>query len=303
MDSYKSFWFRHKLISALTDIDVKGVRRIAHNLPSFLIPNPRKALFINTQYGFYMKVNPLLDYGVESSLYYTGTYEKGTLHIMKQLLREGDTFVDVGANIGLMSVYASRIVKQSGKVYAYEPHPETREILMENIKINQAYNIHVSPFAVGSQKNKSMLYDSPDHNRGAASIAEIDLSAHGYVVNIVTLSEQLDKQDIRLIKIDVEGYELEALKGAVQIISRENPPVLIIECSELRKNTFGPKTTPLYDFLKSVNRYRVFKAKRGKERISRLLEVKHASDLPEHDNIYCFTDKQMSGIPDKVFVR
>ena len=302
MDSYKSFWFRHKLISALTDIDVKGVRRIAHNLPSFLIPKPRRALFIDTQYGFYMKVNPLQDYGVESSLYYTGTYEKGTLHIMKQFLKEGDTFVDVGANIGLMSVYASRIVKQSGKVYAFEPHPETREILMENIRINQAYNIHVLPFAVGSQKSKSKLYDSLDHNRGGASIAEIDSSAHGYDVNIVTLSEQLDKQDIRLIKIDVEGYELEALKGADQIISRENPPALIIECSELRENTFGQKTAPLYDYIKSLNRYRLFKAKRGKERISGLLEVNHASELPKHDNIYCFTDRHISGIPIKIFV-
>ena len=302
MDSYKSFWFRHKLISALIDIDVKGVRRIAHNLPSFLIPKPRKALVIDTQYGFYMKVNPLQDYGVESSLYYTGTYEKGTLHIMKQILKEGDTFVDVGANIGLMSLYASRIVKQSGKVYAFEPHPGTREILMENIKINQVYNIYVSPFAVGSQKGKSKLYDSPDHNRGSASITEFDASAHGYDVNIVTLSEQLDNQDIRLIKIDVEGYELEALKGADQILIRDNPPALFIECSELRENTFGQKTAPLYDYIKSFNRYRVFKANRGKERISRLLEIKHNSELPQHDNLYCFTDRQLIGISDKIFV-
>ncbi len=129
----KNYTTRHKLISSLLEIDVKGIRRVAHHLPRFLIPAPKGVCTMKTNYGFYLQIDPVKDQGVERSIYYTGTYEKGSLAVLKQLLRKGDSFADVGANIGLMSLYASQLVGTKGKVWAFEPNPETARILKENV--------------------------------------------------------------------------------------------------------------------------------------------------------------------------
>ncbi len=107
---------------------------------------------------------------------------------------------------------------------------------------------------------------------------------------------------INLIKIDIEGYELEALKGAEEILSSNNPPMLIVECSELRENTHGFKTSDLYDFLAGLKQYRLFKSKSGKGRVSRLGEIINQSEMPQHDNIYCFTNNHLKKIPGKIFM-
>ncbi len=111
----RNFFIRHALVSSLLEIDVRGIRRIAHHLPRLLIPEPQGICIMKTRYGFCLQIDPVRDQGVERSIYYTGTYEKGSLAIMKRLLRKGDSFVDVGANIGLMSLYASQLVGASGK--------------------------------------------------------------------------------------------------------------------------------------------------------------------------------------------
>lgn len=110
-----AFTLRHKLISSLQDADIRGIRRLAHYLPKALIPKPKGTLTIRTLYGFHMIVDPVKDHGVEESIYYTGTYEKGTLFIMGNLLKEGNLFVDVGANIGMLAIYAASVVGKQEK--------------------------------------------------------------------------------------------------------------------------------------------------------------------------------------------
>ena len=145
----KKYTLRHSLISFMQDIDIKGIRRIAHYLPELLLPKPVGPLILKTRYGFYLMIDPVKDNGVERSIYYTGTYEKGTLFIIGNILSEGDTFVDVGANIRLMSLFATSIVKDTGKIIAFEPNPETMRILKSNIELNNASNIETSYYALG----------------------------------------------------------------------------------------------------------------------------------------------------------
>jgi FkbM family methyltransferase len=288
MEKITSFRFRHWLISTIQDIDVKGVRWLTYHLPGLLLPLPKGNLVIRTLYGFHMKINPIRDVGVETSIYNTGTYEKGTLQIIKENLKEGEVFVDVGTNIGLMSLFASQLVKTSGKVYAFEPHPLTRQILLENIEMNSAENILVSAYAAGSERGRSRIFDGKDQNRGSASLSLEGQISKGYEVEVISLDEFFGEKHISMMKVDVEGYELEVLKGAQNILKRDQPPFLIVECSQLRENTFGSSATPLFDYIKSVNNYRIFKTRKGKERVSGLIEVLKPSDLPLHDNLYCF---------------
>lgn len=298
----KSYKFRHLIISALQDIDIRGIRKISYFLPKVLLPKPKGALIIRTLYGFYMNIDPVKDHGVEESIYFTGTYEKGTLFIMRNILKEGDVFVDVGANIGLMSIFASLVVKGTGKAIAFEPNPETMNILKSNIELNHISNIETSNYAIGEKKEQARVYDHWESNRGSASLIKPDITTTSYDVNVIPLSEYFKRdQTIHVIKIDTEGYELVALKGAGSILTGKSPPMLIVECSETRENAFGEGLDKLYDYLKKINKYRLFKSTADKSKVSKLIEITHSTDLPLHDNIYCFTNRHLEQIPDKIF--
>ncbi len=295
----RNFFLRHALVSALLEIDVKGIRRIAHYLPRLLIPAPGGVCTMKTRYGFWLQIDPVRDQGVERSIYYTGTYEKGSLAIMKRLLHRGDSFVDVGANIGLMSIYASQLVGPTGKVWAFEPNPGTAQILEENIRINQVRNIEQSAYAIGKNPGKAVIYDRWDFNRGSASLIRPEKEAGSHEIEVTTLSAFFKKQVgdkalfPTLVKLDIEGFELEALEGALELLHSEFPPMLMVEYSGKRENTFGEDPDPLYAFLRQLGHYRIFRGKKEKSRLSPLVEVKTLQEMPVHDNIYCLTDEHL----------
>ena len=151
--NYKSFPFRHRLISFIRDVDVKGFRKLSVLLPKWLLSDAKKtgSYILKTNHNFLLRINPSEDAGVELSLHETGTYEKGILSYLKSTLRKGDCFVDVGANIGLMTIFASKCVGNEGQVVAFEAHPKTAELLKENIQLNQLMNIQVCQYALGSK--------------------------------------------------------------------------------------------------------------------------------------------------------
>ncbi|MFC2101764.1 FkbM family methyltransferase [Bacteroidota bacterium] len=281
---------------------VRGSGIITELIGSLILPKPHEEVIAKNHYGFKLRISPATHKGIERSLYYTGTYEKGTLFILSQILREGDLFVDVGANIGIMAIYGSILVGESGKVIAFEANPETKEILDDNIKINRATNIETSPYAVGSERSTGSIYLNTAVERGAASLIKSEASSDFHPVEIIPLDEyeNLKGKKIRAIKIDIEGYELEALKGSGLILKGTDPPILILECSETRQN-LNATTADLYNYIKEVNLYRVFKQRSGKERISKLVEITQANQLPRHDNIYCFPEREIATLPLKTF--
>ncbi len=294
---------KRKIISQIRDLNIKGSGRISFYLTKIFIGKPKGKLVVDTIYDFKLNVDPVTDKGLERSIYYNGTYEKGTLYIIGKILQKGDVFVDVGANIGLMSIFASRKVGQQGEVIAFEPNPETKKILESNIALNKIENIKIEGFALSNETKKGRIYDRWDVNRGSASLIEPAKPTGFYDIEEIKFANYFDNsQQIKLVKIDVEGYELNVLKGARQyILASKYPPSLIVEFSSNRINTFGEDTFPLFFFLKELNIYRFFKAIRGKERISRLIEIKDKNSLPNHDNVFCLTEEHLSELPQKIF--
>jgi FkbM family methyltransferase len=290
---------RHALVGWLRGIDVIGVRALSHLVPKLIIPPPRHEMVMRTVHGFDLRIDPVHDRGVERSIYYTGSYERGTLFMLSHLLRPGDTFVDVGANIGLMSIHASRCVGGRGRVIAFEPQPATRAMLEYNLRINNVVNVEVIPNAVGAVRGRATIYEDPGANRGRSSLIQPEGAMNGDEVDVVRLDEVLaGRLPIRLVKLDIEGFELEALKGMGALLRSDDRPMLMIECSEERENSHGQGTKAIHDLLEQVGGYRFFRPRRGKERPSRLIELHGHREFPAHDNVYCLTDRHVSSLSD-----
>ena len=287
---YKSFPLRHRLISFIRDIDVKGFRKLSILLPKWLLSDPKKtaSYILKTNHDFLLRINPSEDAGVELSLHETGTYEKGILTFLQSNLRKGDCFVDVGANIGLMSIFASNCVGNEGQVLAYEAHPKTAELLKENIGLNQLLNIQVCQYALGSEEGQTKIYDNWQINRGGASLIVKTNDSVAFDIEIHQLDNKIPSNLIpKVIKIDVEGFELEVLKGASETIKRFQP-ILIVEFSEIRENVHE-SGAQLVEIIKTFGNYRFYKLKGGKERKSKLVEILNNDQLPQHDNVICMS--------------
>lgn len=284
----KSFVFSHRFISFLADLNLPGINRFAVFLSKTLIPRYEKEAFIlETIHGVKLLINPSEDKGIEENLYRFGTYEKGILHFIQKNLKPNHVFLDVGANIGLMSCFASKFLKESGKVFAVEANPKTIEILIYNLNLNSCENVSVLPFGLGNKIGKALFFENWEVNRGGASFLNQSSSENnGIEIEISIIDKLFDNQQIDMIKIDVEGFELNVLEGGISTI-KKCKPILIIEVSSNREHEIGVKPHEIRDFILNFGFYKIYKLAGTKERISKLIEVKSEHDLPEHDNLIC----------------
>lgn len=280
--------FVHHISNRLQDLDIKGARMLSVWLPKLLLPLPRGPVVCPVVYGFSLKINPREDKGTEHSLYYHGTYERGTLDVLGKLLRRGDHFVDVGANIGLMSIFAARIVGSGGVVSAFEPHPLTAEMLRENIVLNALSNIEVYPTALGSTEGVCAIADGPEGNRGASYTVPAGSERGTHTAAVARMDEVLKNKRLpEVVKIDAEGDEPKVLEG-MDGIFRKARPAIIAESSREAGDSSPDHTSRIFDML-TARGYQIFKGRKGKGVPSPLIKVDSAAEMPDHDNVYGFT--------------
>ncbi|MNV09142.1 cobalt-precorrin-6Y C(15)-methyltransferase [compost metagenome] len=291
----RSFLFRHQLISTLRDLDIKGIRRLSVSLPKRILPDPKSVgkHILKTIHGVKMLIDPSIDNGVELSLFETGTYEKGTIQLLEKYLEEGSSFLDIGANIGLMSVIASKYVGANGIVYAVEANPKTVPILQANIDLNDCKNVELIPVALSDTSGPAVLFENWEVNRGGASLISQSTQEQGIEVKMERLDDMFDENTaIQLVKIDVEGFEPQVIKGGMTWFQKQQP-IFIIEVSEKREKEAGPSPAEIMELVQTIGEYSFYKQKGTKERRGKLLEIKSVADLPNHDNIICIPQKEL----------
>lgn len=167
-----------------------------------------------------------------------------TAQFITRFLREGDTFVDVGANIGLYTLPASRIVKATGRVIAIEPSPINRARLQENLTLNSISTVHVEPCALGETPGELSFSDED-------ALAHVELAGSGPKVPVKTFDSITPQTEIALMKVDVEGFELSVFRGAIQTMQAGHLPVILFEMnhSHLR---YGVSAEDIFTFLRST---------------------------------------------------
>jgi FkbM family methyltransferase len=259
---------------------------------------PQVPVVCSTKHGFELIIQPGIDKGIERSIWLHGTYEEGTLALFGRLLREGDVFLDVGANIGLMSLHAACLVGRSGKVFSFEPIPDIHRQLEANIALNRAGQVQAFLLALGARPGALPIYAHPEINRGSSSLVTPDGGEPAHVTSIMTLDDFVAREvhaPLRMIKIDVEGWELEVLKGGQATLSGPDAPLLCVECSQLHP-MFGGSVVDLFDVIRTANSYRFFVLGGGKSRPSALVEVVGDDQLPTHDNLICIPTRGRNAV-------
>jgi FkbM family methyltransferase len=152
-----------------------------------------------------------------------GSYEPEKMQLAASLLHQGDFAFDIGANAGIYSLLFSDRVGPSGRVVAFEPSLTNIGYLRRHMALNDATNVSLVPAAVSRQTGKAMIDLGSDSSTG-------QISPDGALqIDTITLDDFVAEENCRpsLIKVDVEGAEVEVLEGASATL-RDVAPLLLI---------------------------------------------------------------------------
>ena len=167
------------------------------------------------------------------SVFVTGRYEPNEFCLLSRLLKPGMTFIDIGANMGLYTLFAAHRVGESGYVLAIEPSRREMQMLKDNVEQNALRNVNSYPMALSDQGAEVELLVASLQNSGHNTLGAFGYNTaldHKERVRTVRLDElvQSEKRDrVDVIKMDIEGAELAALRGAGDTIERYRPVVLV----------------------------------------------------------------------------
>jgi FkbM family methyltransferase len=167
----------------------------------------------------------LNDAYIGRSLDVYGEYSEGEIDLFRQLLRPGDVAIDVGANIGALTVGMARLVQPGGTIVAFEPQRAIFDILCNNLRLNGLSHVTAYRRAVGSEAGVIRvppLDYGRTENFGGVALG----GTQGEEVAVVTL-DSLALAQLRLLKVDVEGMEFEVVTGARATIGRLQPALYI----------------------------------------------------------------------------
>jgi FkbM family methyltransferase len=249
------------------------------------IKMPDMSIITRSEDGRFFEFNPHTRQAYQ--IYYWGTREPDETALVRKLLRDGDKVIDVGANIGWYSSLMSSIVGQQGLVIAIEPVPTTFGMLQRTVALNQhSHNTLLINNACSDHTGFEKLYEFPSLHPGLSSskpIGEVKSVEHMIpAVSLDAIIEEKGLSTIHFVKIDVEGAELNVLKGTRKSITSEIVQSMMIEANEERCAAFGYSFTECNELISSWNsKFAFFRIKDG----GRLDRMKHMADFVHGDNL------------------
>lgn len=203
-----------------------------------------------------LKIKADLEEWIQQHIYFLGTWDEPGSKFLKNYLKYGNVFMDIGANIGCYSLIASKIVGLEGEVHAFEPVSKVFDKMLFNIQLNQLSNITTNRKAVYESSGLLEFFLSSNENAGMSGIFHHDTeSGEIEKVESITIDEYVEKKNITridLIKIDIEGAELFALKGMKNTINQFKP-VIIMEVSEDVLQNIPVKKNEALDLMEDLN--------------------------------------------------
>jgi FkbM family methyltransferase len=177
---------------------------------------------------------------------FLGMYEPTQTAWFKQCLRPGDAFIDVGASFGYYTTLGASLVGPTGQVFAFEPSPVASQVLEEMIEASGLYNVILTKAAVGRENDNIPLFLPTTRNLHSPSILPSDPEFSAIQVPLIALDQFSPFENvpkIKLVKIDVEGYEPDVLAGMGRLIKEKRIENIICEFNSgwLKRNSTTPE--------------------------------------------------------------
>jgi len=202
-------------------------------------------------YSMYLSINEPI---ITPWLLKAKTWEPVLTEYLKKTIKSGQTFVDVGANMGYFTLLASQLVGPKGNVYAFEPGAEAYQLLTKNIKLNKCTNVTAIQKAVGSYTGRMKLFGyGKDGDIGRQGLTKVEDRDEAWLarnpakresswslVDVARLAEALPEGSIPdFIKVDVEGGEKDSLEGMRDILAQGKTTLVLEDESEILKEWVG----------------------------------------------------------------
>ena len=199
------------------------------------------------------EVDPVSHLGTQ--LLYRGEYEPELAAVMRHYLRPGGTFVDVGANEGYFSVLAARLLGPSGRVIAVEPQRRLRPVIERNLELNGLTNVTIHECAVSDADGEARLHLTPDTITGSSGLAQMTRyrvpTTTVHTVTLETLLADAGVEHVDLMKMDIEGFEHEAILGSPDVFRRGRIGTIALELHRSRITARGLDPDEIVRFVES----------------------------------------------------
>lgn len=214
---------------------------------------PRRPLAARHVSGY--RITCDLSDSVQRALFYYGTYEPQTTALISAALGRGDTFLDIGANVGHYTFLAAKLVGRSGRVVAVEASASTAAKLAADVGRNGLGEIvTVHNVAAGDRTSDAYLYYSDDPTQ--VGMRHLDPTGDGHVIEqtrLIPLDELLPTTRPDVVKLDIEGSELRALSGMRQMLTNHPPRLIVAEAQQELLIRFGDSVEALIAFLANLD--------------------------------------------------
>ena len=222
--------------------------KLTPNPSDYKVGSKRRVNRMGVEYS--LDISDIVDWFI-----YFGFREKSMEELFK-LINKSKVFIDVGANMGLVSLGASSLLEGKGFIHAFEPDPINFERLQRNSQLNTFQNLKLNNKGLGDSEGKLMMEEVSSRNKGmnriVPSVARADNQNYREVA-VIKLDDYVRDSGITaidLIKIDVEGYEQKVIMGADEIL-RDHMPTLFIELDDNNLKDQGGSARELIEQLNS----------------------------------------------------
>lgn len=284
---------KHSYLRAMRRITT----RLKHIPGAILIINPLRQFFAKrkdcvtvTDYDGDLTATLCLNEHMQSQIFWYGYYSRDIVLLLDKILKPGMVALDVGANIGEITMAAAHRVGPSGKVFAFEPMSPLYARLREHIESNRLSQATAVKCGLSDQAGSAQLFSASEtfhdgtEHKGLGTLYNSNTRATPTeIIEIDTLDKFIEGRDLTqvdLIKIDVEGAELPVLKGAGNVLARFHP-YLIIEIQHETSEQAGYKATDILEFLEPLG-YRFYTIGRKAK-----LTALSAETLRPFQNVLC----------------
>ncbi len=219
----------------VTNVPVRGRYRLVSLVGPWIAPPSGKPLPLNG-------VNILLDHQVEQHrLMYYGLYEENMMNFLKRNVRAGDVVLEPGANVGYVSAHCLGLVGAKGHVHSFEPSPAANAHIRRFNQVGEHANWSLWDMALSDHEGTDTFYDTPRVMRfGYACLASAATPKDGVpsqvpLATVDSFCQSHGIQHVRFLKLDIEGSEFRALKGASKMLANGAIDIIMVET-----NTAGP---------------------------------------------------------------